>query len=277
MNKSELKNLINEAISEAMTESAPPKFPRALEKKLLAQYKDNPAKAYATMWTIHNKKNEGDQRISEMWMAYEEKGKNEDYDPDAEERMKYNDKINSYNKKDKSRHECPTCNTPDALSSWEKKKGYQCSACADREEGLYESTEEAPLYVEYVSQMRDEEPFMMGGQKFEFVNAKYPNGKKDIGVYAFSGDVVYAYDAFRKMYNIKENHDEADMSNPEEKKEVGIAKKMKKHIDAFLKMHGQLDEVGGETDMSDPAEKKEVDHATEIKKLSAELLKMHGK
>ena len=220
MNKSELKNLINEAISEAMTESAPPKFPRALEKKLLSQYKDNPAKAYATMWTIHNKKNEGDQRISEMWMAYEEKGK---------------------------------------------------------KEGLSESPQEDLLYVEYVSEMRDEEPFMMGNQKFQFVNAKYPDGKTDIGVYAFSGDVVYAYDAFRKMYNIKENHDEADMSNPEEKKEVGIAKKMKKHIDAFLKMHGQLDEVGGETDTSDPAEKKEVDHATEIKKLSAELLKMHGK
>jgi len=219
MNKSELKKLINEAISEAMTESAPPKFPRALEKKLLAQYKDNPAKAYATMWTIHNKKNEGDQRISEMWMAYEEKSKNEGH----------------------------------------------------------ESTEEDPLYVEYISEMPNEEPFMMGGQKFQFVKAKYPNGKKDIGVYAFSGDVTYAYDAFRKMHNIKENHDEKDMTNPEEKKEVGIAKKIKKHVDAFLKMHGQLDEVSGEEDMNDPAEKKEVDHASEIKKLSDELLKMHGK
>jgi len=276
MNKSELKNLINEAIGEAMTESIPKNFPVKLKNKILKKYK-NPRQAYAVMDSIAKKMKEGDQRISEMWMAYEEKGKNEDYDPDAEERMKYNDKISSHNKKDKSRHECPTCNTPDALSSWEKKKGYQCSACADREEGLYESTEEDPLYVEYISKRQGEKPFMMGGQKFEYVNAKYPNGKTDIGVYAFSGDVVYAYDAFRKMYNIKENHSEKNMDNPEEKKEVGIAKKMKKHIDAFLKMHGQLDEVGGETDVSNAAEKKEIDHASEIKKLSAELLKMHGK
>jgi hypothetical protein len=218
MNKSELKNLINEAIGEAMTESIPKNFPVKLKNKILKKYK-NPRQAYAVIDSIAKKMEEGDQRISEMWMAYEEKGKNEGH----------------------------------------------------------ESMGEDLLYVEYVSQMRDEEPFMMGGQKFEFVNAKYPNGKTDIGVYAFSGDVTYAYDAFRKMYNIKENHDETDMSNPEEKKEVGIAKKMKKHIDAFLKMHGQLDEVGAETDVSDPAEKKEIDHASEIKKLSAELLKMHGK
>jgi hypothetical protein len=63
---------------------------------------------------------------------------------------------------------------------------------------------EAPLYVEYVSQRAGEQPFIIGGQKFEYVNAKYPDGKVDIGVYAFSGDVVYAYDAFRKMHNITE-------------------------------------------------------------------------
>jgi antitoxin (DNA-binding transcriptional repressor) of toxin-antitoxin stability system len=40
-------------------ESAPPGFDQDLEKKLLKQYKDNPERAYATMWTIHNKqKNE---------------------------------------------------------------------------------------------------------------------------------------------------------------------------------------------------------------------------
>ena len=276
MNKSELKNLINEAIGEAMTESIPKNFPVKLKNQILKKYK-NPRQACAVIGSIAKKMKEGDQRISEMWMAYEEKGKNENYDPDEEERMKYNDEINSYNKKDKSRHECPTCNTPDALSSWEKKKGYQCSACADREEGLYESTEEVPLYVEYVSEMRDEEPFMMGGQKFQFVNAKYPNGRKDIGVYAFAGDVVYAYDAFRKMYNIKENHNEINMYNSEEKKEVHIVKKIKKHADAFLKMHGQLDEGGEETNMGNSSEKKEVDHATEIKKLAIQLLKMHGK
>ena len=71
------------------------------------------------------------------------------------------------------------------------------------------------VYVEYLSQMRDEEPFEMNGQKFEYVWAKYPNGKKDIGVYAFSGDVVYGYKHFRKMYNLRED---GGSSNPPSRK-----------------------------------------------------------
>jgi hypothetical protein len=61
-----------------------------------------------------------------------------------------------------------------------------------------------PLYVEYVADRRGEEPFMMGDKKYQFVTAKYPNGKKDIGVYAFAGDIVYGYQAFRQMHNLKE-------------------------------------------------------------------------
>lgn len=57
--------------------------------------------------------------------------------------------------------------------------------------------------VEYHSQMTGENPFMMGGQKFEYVWAIYPSGKRDIGVYAFSGDVVYGYDYFREWMGIK--------------------------------------------------------------------------
>ena len=94
MKRSELKALIRETIEEVLAiaplgvaqneeklnEKTPPNFPPALEKKLLAQYKDTPQKAYATMWTIHNKKNEGDQRVCEMWTAWENKGMNETHD-----------------------------------------------------------------------------------------------------------------------------------------------------------------------------------------------------
>jgi hypothetical protein len=66
------------------------------------------------------------------------------------------------------------------------------------------NAEEDPLYVEYHSQRRGEEPFMMGGTKYEYVNAKYPNGKIDIGVYSYAGDVVYSYNSFRQRNNIKE-------------------------------------------------------------------------
>ena len=93
MKKSELISLIKEVITEVynqtnesqvmglgVAESSPPDFPPSLEKKLLAQYKDNPEKAYATMWTIHNKKNEGDKRVTEMldkWQQQEIKRANE--------------------------------------------------------------------------------------------------------------------------------------------------------------------------------------------------------
>lgn len=71
-------------------------------------------------------------------------------------------------------------------------------------ENLSDTQEEDPLYVEYHSQRQGEEPFMMGGTKYEYVNAKYPNGKIDIGVYSFAGDVVYSYNSFRQRNNIKE-------------------------------------------------------------------------
>lgn len=44
---------------------------------------------------------------------------------------------------------------------------------------------------------------MMGDTKYEYVNAKYPNGKIDIGVYSYAGDIVYSYNAFRKRMGIK--------------------------------------------------------------------------
>lgn len=53
-------------------------------------------------------------------------------------------------------------------------------------------------YVQYDSDMRDEEPFMLHGEKWQFVNAIYPDGKKDIGVYRYAGDMVYSYEWFRR-------------------------------------------------------------------------------
>lgn len=64
-------------------------------------------------------------------------------------------------------------------------------------------TNEDPLYVEYHSQRQGEVPFTMGGTKYEYVNAKYPDGKIDVGVYSFAGDVVYSYNAFKSRMNIK--------------------------------------------------------------------------
>lgn len=60
-------------------------------------------------------------------------------------------------------------------------------------------------YVTYLRQMNGEKPFMMGDKKFEYVWATYADGRRDIGVYSFAGDIVYGYNYFRQMYNLSEN------------------------------------------------------------------------
>ena len=60
-------------------------------------------------------------------------------------------------------------------------------------------------YVEYYKDMSGEEPFMLGNNKYQYVWAIYPSGKKDIGVYAFGQDLVYDYQVFRQMHNINED------------------------------------------------------------------------
>lgn len=95
MKRSELKNIIREVVEEVMKddfaplgvanewrldEKTPPNFPKALHDKLLKQYSDDKSKAYATMWKIFYAKNEGNQRVCEMWTAWEGKNVNETHD-----------------------------------------------------------------------------------------------------------------------------------------------------------------------------------------------------
>jgi len=58
--------------------------------------------------------------------------------------------------------------------------------------------------VEYVSDRNGEEPFTLQNIKWQFVNAKYPDGKIDIGVYRFGHDLVYDYNKWREDMNINE-------------------------------------------------------------------------
>ena len=50
--------------------------------------------------------------------------------------------------------------------------------------------------VEYHSERTDETPFMINGIKWQYVNAIYPDGKRDIGVYRFDHDLTYDYNWF---------------------------------------------------------------------------------
>jgi hypothetical protein len=60
--------------------------------------------------------------------------------------------------------------------------------------------------VEYVSDRNGENVFNMGGDRWQFVNAKYPNGKIDIGVYRYGTDLVYDYSRWQEEMNIQESN-----------------------------------------------------------------------
>jgi len=50
--------------------------------------------------------------------------------------------------------------------------------------------------VQYHSDRTDETPFMINGTKWQYVNAIYPDGKKDIAVYRYGHDLAYDYKWF---------------------------------------------------------------------------------
>jgi hypothetical protein len=62
--------------------------------------------------------------------------------------------------------------------------------------------QEDPLYVEYLRERQGEEPFVTQGEKWQFVTVRHPDGREDIGVYRFAGDITYGYAAWRKMMNL---------------------------------------------------------------------------
>jgi hypothetical protein len=64
--------------------------------------------------------------------------------------------------------------------------------------------------VEYLSDRQGEDPFMLHGEKWQFVNAKYPDGKTDIGVYRYGQDIVYDYARWREEMGINENNIKED-------------------------------------------------------------------
>lgn len=50
--------------------------------------------------------------------------------------------------------------------------------------------------VQYHSDRANEEPFMINGIKWQYVNAIYPDGKRDIAVYRYGHDLAYDYKWF---------------------------------------------------------------------------------
>ena len=207
MKKSELKKLIKQIVTEAiglgvaetnLQESAPPDFPPALEKKLLAQYKDVPQKAYATMWKMHNAKNEGHAKVNEMWAAWEAKGMNEDV---SGQNVAYIAHVD---------------NTVYPMT------GDEIAAIIDSHKGVkMKWIGDAAFDTETLRNYR----FKISG----------PTGEIDSLVDELSQENGIDF----QNAKLGESHDETDMSNPEEKREVELAKKAKEAANAILKMHGK--------------------------------------
>jgi len=80
--------------------------------------------------------------------------------------------------------------------------------------------------VQYHSDRTDETPFMINGTKWQYVNAIYPNGKKDIAVYRYGHDLAYDYKWF--MNNIV-----GKLKNASEVTEVN-----QEVMDKFIKQYG---------------------------------------
>lgn len=62
--------------------------------------------------------------------------------------------------------------------------------------------------VQYDSERSGEEPFMLNGVKWQFVNVINNDGKKDIGVYRFDHDLAYDYQWFMDEVVPKPKNDE---------------------------------------------------------------------
>jgi len=56
--------------------------------------------------------------------------------------------------------------------------------------------------VEFLRARAFEEPFMLSGERWQFVTVRRPDGAEDIGVYRFSTDLCYDYADFRAHFNL---------------------------------------------------------------------------
>lgn len=55
-----------------------------------------------------------------------------------------------------------------------------------------------PIHVEYLSNIKDEKPFDINGDKYEFVYGLYPNGERKPAVYCFKDGTTISYDWFEE-------------------------------------------------------------------------------
>jgi hypothetical protein len=88
---------------------------------------------------------------------------------------------------------------------------------------LNENTEESkqPIKVEYLSNMKGEEPFEIQGDKYEYVWGKYPDGERKPAVYCYKDDITISEDWFNEnIAKHKENMNENSSANDDCHKKI---------------------------------------------------------
>lgn len=206
MKKSDLSILIREVLTEvtscgSMTEVSPPDIPKSIHDKIIKQYGDTP-KAYATMWAIHNKKNEGDQRVTEMWIAAEKRDLGENWN---EPNAVHPSKKGMFKGKSKSELE----------SELSKLK-----ASGPHKKGSPEYTKEKELQfaIRAKSGWGSVGEVKTGEAAVSDPNSPMPGEEQVMG-------------------NNCSEYDESDMSNPAEKEEVKIGTEMVSLAQKLIDMH----------------------------------------
>jgi hypothetical protein len=93
--------------------------------------------------------------------------------------------------------------------------------------------------VQFHSERNGEEPFYMDGMKWIYVNAIYPNGKKDIAVYNYQQDVSYQYDWFKENFIDRNSAsvNEINMSSDDERQ--ALIKTLTQDIESKLRGEDQ--------------------------------------
>jgi hypothetical protein len=57
--------------------------------------------------------------------------------------------------------------------------------------------------VEFLRMRAFEDPFMLSGERWQYVTVRRPDGQEDIGVYRFATDLCYDYADFRAAFNLQ--------------------------------------------------------------------------
>jgi hypothetical protein len=208
-----------------LEEISPPHFPAKIKSKVINQYGKTP-KAYATMWAIHNKMEEGDQRVKEMWMAFQE---------DSSAGTKGVNKQIS-----------------DLLA-----QGKKVYSTAIGRVGAIEKVEGNSVFVRV-------NPRRMGVTTFDKGDPVHIEQKE--GQF-----IVVNSKPSEKNFSIQHvsEHNEKDLSNPEEKREVEIAKEI-------LKLCWTDTTSKAQPNMEVPLDRMPATILKKIEVLAKELLKMHG-